>query len=98
MIGSFCEWEKNLTLPTMNFNVSCIKELASSSGIECTKDPQHTQILKNKKCMQMLLWTKREWKIFPLNYKFNCRQSLLDDNIGKIMKVVEKSNGNFQIL
>ena len=39
----------------------------------------------------MCLWTKSSGNHFPLNYKFNCRQSLLDDKIGKGTKVVEKS-------
>ena len=47
--------EKMLAMPTENFNVSYIEELASSIEITYNGDPQHAQNSKKYKRIQMCL-------------------------------------------
>ena len=87
---------KILAMPTSNYNVSSVEEPTSSIGINHNGDPKHVQNSKKLQRIQICLNQERG-NIFSLNYKFNCRQSLLDNRIGKMMKVAEKSNFNFPI-
>ena len=45
--------KKMLAIPTNNFNVLSIEELASSINIDYNGDPKHTQNSKKKKRIQM---------------------------------------------
>lgn len=60
IIVSFWRQEQILTMPTNNFNVSSIYELAS-----ITRSIYNTHKMKRgKKNIQTCLWTKNKWKYF----------------------------------
>ena len=85
---SFHGWEEMLSMLRNNFNVSSVEE--PTSRIDTNPNREYATHIRKKeeKCVRE---PRGIGYVLSLHCKFKCRQNSLDDRIGKMMKVVEKS-------